>query len=112
MSFNKFEARCKTNWKSAYAMNSWHLLEHYKRYKLYIQKANPKLICQACGGAGGEEEPVLDTGEGPWLDCGWCEGTGYVTRWTRGAWLKYRKGVKAEEQPVSLSVRLLQSRAQ
>lgn len=65
---------------------------HHARYKQYIKAHG--LICQECGGSGGETEVVLDDGTGPWYDCGFCEGTGYVTRWMRGQWLRW----KAEEK--------------
>jgi hypothetical protein len=64
---------------------------HHVRYVRYIMAMIPKLICQECCGAGGWTEPVLDDGSGPFEQCGWCEGTGYVTRWLRGLWLRYQK---------------------
>lgn len=64
---------------------------HHTRYKRHISNMPRKLVCQACGGAGGEVEPVTDYGEGPFMSCGFCEGTGYVTRWMRGQWLRWKK---------------------
>lgn len=37
--------------------------------------------CRVCGGAGGEVEPVLDDGSGPWYPCGFCEGHGRIPIW-------------------------------
>lgn len=66
---------------------------HLARYKRYVKTHG--LICQACGGAGGETDVILDDGTGPWEACGWCEGTGYVTRWIRGDWLRWMAQEKA-----------------
>jgi hypothetical protein len=65
---------------------------HHKRYEKYVEAEG--LFCQDCGGSGGETEAILDDGTGPWFECGWCEGTGKVTKWLRGQWLKYRKDLK------------------
>lgn len=67
---------------------------HHERYVRRISAMPRKLMCQDCGGAGGEVEPVLDYGEGPWFDCGWCEGTGHVLPHRRGEWLKYKRDLK------------------
>ncbi len=32
--------------------------------------------CPMCHGSGGEIEPILDFGQGPWHDCGFCKGKG------------------------------------
>lgn len=34
--------------------------------------------CWVCKGSGGEKEIVTDEGEGPWYDCGYCEGEGLI----------------------------------
>ena len=65
-----------------YAMN-----QHHARYVRYVTAHG--LPCQACSGRGGERYVILDDGTGPWEPCGWCEGTGMVTRRTRGAWLRW-----------------------
>lgn len=67
---------------------------HHLRYKAYVKTKGNGFTCQECGGSGGEIEPVTDEGQGPWYDCGFCEGTGLVTRWMRGQWLRW----KAEEK--------------
>lgn len=78
------------------AMSDWFRRQHYfqrhfERYERYVKSLRPKLVCQECGGRGGETIPVLDYGQGPWEHCGWCEGTGLVTRHRRGEWLRYRR---------------------
>jgi len=77
-----------------YAKLSYRRTEHHKRFVKRVLQT--KLICQECRGLGGEREVILDDGSGPWIECGWCEGTGYVTPWLRGMWLRMkRKGAKA-----------------
>lgn len=67
---------------------------HHQRYKRFINSMPHKLICQECGGAGGEIVPVLDYGQGPLEECGFCEGTGYLTPWLRGQWLTFKRQEK------------------
>lgn len=67
--------------------------QHLKRYTKRAEKDG--LICQDCGGAGGEIDVILDDGTGPFMPCGWCEGTGFVTKYRRGVWLRYKKWEKA-----------------
>ena len=66
--------------------------EHRRRFAQYVEAHG--LLCQECGGAGGETDVILDDGTGPWDECGWCLGTGKTTRWLRGQWLRW----KAEEK--------------
>ena len=66
--------------------------QHHARYSSYVDAHG--ITCQECGGSGGEIIPVLDYGQGPWENCGWCEGTGLVTRWLRGQWLRYKRSEK------------------
>jgi hypothetical protein len=77
-----------------YAKLSYQWHQHYLRYCKRVENQSPKLICQECGGMGGEVEPVLDYGIGPWITCGWCEGTGLLTPHRRGQWLRLRKEEK------------------
>ena len=49
------------------------------------------LICQECGGSGGEVIPICDDGTGPFEECGFCEGTGLMTPHLRGFWLRWKK---------------------
>lgn len=66
---------------------------HHERFVRFVEAR--KLTCQDCGGGGGEVDVVLpETGQGPWMECGWCEGTGYMTPWERGQWLKYKRQEK------------------
>jgi len=89
--FDKFNIARKQNSKSAYAHLDYKINKHHERYKAFIHRMGKKLLCQECGGSGGWVEPVLDFGQGPTYPCGWCEGTGFVTPWMRGQWLKYKK---------------------
>jgi hypothetical protein len=89
----KFERRCKALgewWKSCYAMLDYRNRRHHERLKSFIERMPKKLLCQECGGAGGEVEWVCELG-GPFVTCGWCEGIGYVTPWMRALWLKYKR---------------------
>lgn len=74
-----------------YARSDYRWRSHHIRFKCHVEAMPRKLVCQECRGAGGETVPVLDYGEGPWEACGWCEGTGYVTPWLRGFWLRLRR---------------------
>lgn len=72
-----------------YAKASYRYRAHHLRFESRI--ANSRLVCQECGGAGGRTDPILDYGEGPWDECGFCEGTGKVTPYLRGLWLRYKQ---------------------
>lgn len=65
--------------------------QHHVRFRHYVESRPRKLTCQECGGAGGYTEPILDDGSGPYFDCDWCEGTGFVMPFLRGLWLRSRK---------------------
>ena len=67
----------------------WVDREHHQRFARYVDQHG--LLCQSCSGAGGERYVLLDDGTGPWEPCGWCEGTGKVTRWLRGVWLRWMR---------------------
>jgi len=43
--------------------------------------------CPCCNGEGGETEAVLDYGEGPYYECGFCKGEGTVNIFKRLEWL-------------------------
>lgn len=63
--------------------------QHAVRYRRYVEAHG--LVCQACGGRGGSvEDRICDFG-GPRVPCGYCEGTGRMTRWMRGRWLRWRR---------------------
>ena len=71
-----------------YPRLAYYRRRHHARYVQRVEETDDSLPCQACRGWGGEAEPVLDDSTGPWLECGWCEGTGSVTKWLRGLWLR------------------------
>lgn len=62
--------------------------QHHQRYVRHVEVDG--LTCQSCRGYGGWTDVIVD-GQGPWEPCGWCEGTGKVTRWLRGMWLRYMR---------------------
>ena len=74
-----------------YAKLDWKRRHHHERFVHRVLTQKPRLICQECCGAGGEIEPVTDDGQGPFEECGWCEGTGFVTPWLRGLWLAEKR---------------------
>lgn len=74
-----------------YARWGYEIRSHHQRYKKFIDSMERKLVCQECRGAGGEVIPILDYGQGPFEQCGWCEGIGYVTPHLRGIWLRYQR---------------------
>lgn len=84
-----------------YAKYDYKNQRHHERYVRYVNSMPKKLTCQECGGAGGEVEPVLNYGEGPWMACGFCEGTGRMTPYVRGLWLKWKRQEKRKKQSVS-----------
>ena len=63
--------------------------QHHNRYLKHVEAHG--LTCQECGGEGGEIEDILHFDMGPWVSCGFCEGTGLVTRHMRGQWLRWKK---------------------
>jgi hypothetical protein len=62
--------------------------EHHARFVAHVEAHG--LPCQDCGTRGGYVEVVCE-GQGPWYDCDWCEGTGLMTRWLRGLWLRFKR---------------------
>lgn len=74
-----------------YARISYVYRQHHGRYKRYVEAHG--LTCQACGGRGGWVDVICELG-GPWEPCGWCEGTGTVTRWLRGLYLRTMRDEK------------------
>ena len=79
-----------------YAKLDYRYKQHLKRYKKRAEKDG--LICQDCGGAGGEVDVILDDGTGPFMTCEWCEGTGYMTKHRRGFCLRFKKQEKQERK--------------
>ena len=77
---------------------NWHRLvyksrEHHRRFVRRVSRH--KLVCQECRGSGKEIGCTSDQDGGPWSECVWCEGTGYVTPHLRGVWLRHKRAVKA-----------------
>lgn len=75
-----------------YARRDYEYRRHYSRFERYVESHG--FPCQECRGMGGWIEPILDYGQGPFYSCGYCEGTGKVTRWTRGQWLRWKREEK------------------
>lgn len=70
----------------------------YVRLKKFINGMPHPLVCQECGGRGGWTETIsLELG-GPWYECGWCLGLGYVTPHIRGIWLNMKKEEKRSKK--------------
>jgi len=84
-----------------YAQLDWRHWQHHLRYKRFVASLPHKLVCQDCGGAGGEVEAVLDFGEGPFIECDWCEGTGLMTPHLRAMWLREKR--KESLKPTTLT---------
>ena len=78
---------------------------HHERLQRRIAAMPRKLVCQACRGQGGEREIIDPEIGGPWFECGWCEGLGFVTPYLRGVWLRCQRQAlatlraKIPEQP-------------
>jgi hypothetical protein len=77
-----------------YARLDYEMRRHVERYRRRVLSMARKLLCQECGGSGGYRELVNYYIGGPWYDCGWCEGTGYLTPWLRGRWLWMKRSEK------------------
>lgn len=77
--------RTNPNGTCDYARANYITRQHYARFSAYIEKHG--LLCQECHGLG-SFRGVSDFE--PPESCGWCEGTGRVTRWMRGYWLRMR----------------------
>jgi hypothetical protein len=74
----------------SYAKLDYRTRQHHARLRLRVESMPRKLVCQECGGMGGWTEVVNPEIGGPWFECGYCEGLGYVTPWMRGQWLRLR----------------------
>lgn len=73
-----------------YAKFTYQTTASYQRYKRRVEAMPRKLYCQECRGSGELFEDRIDeyTLTGP---CGWCQGTGLLTPWLRGQWLKGKR---------------------
>ena len=72
-----------------YWRDSYRYQAHNKRYLAYVETHG--LPCQACGGMGGDYYTAWSE---PPETCSWCEGTGKVTRWLRGVYLRFMRDEK------------------
>ena len=73
-----------------YAKIRWLRQQHHRRFRSRVENQLPRLVCQECGGSGGHIEVLFD-GQGPFEQCGLCEGTGLLTPWLRGLWLRWKR---------------------
>lgn len=64
---------------------------HHARFNRYATAGG--LVCQECSGSGGYFDYYRIE---PPDECGWCEGTGFTTRWLRGAWLRMKRDEKLQ----------------
>lgn len=78
-----------------YAKAGYYWRAHHERYRRHVESRQPQLVCQECGGAGGEVVPILDDSNGPFEPCGFCEGTGLLTSSARGWWLRWKRSERA-----------------
>ena len=70
---------------------------HHERFVRHVEAHG--LMCQECGGSGQVVDDVVDFGDAsvgsiPFEitgECFWCEGTGKITRRTRGLWLRCKQ---------------------
>lgn len=69
--------------------------QHRRRYIKRVTETGDSMLCMECSGEGGCYDDAYNYGyNGPWSECHWCFGTGYVTRWDRGLWLRLKKEEK------------------
>ncbi len=89
------DMRIENDW----ARYSYKSHQHYLRYKRRVEARKPRLTCQECRGEGSYVEDSIDFGDsfsGPlvqhiYSDCGYCRGTGLLTAFDRGQWLRWKK---------------------
>ena len=73
-------------------------LRHHERYARRVETTKDSYGCRECKGRGGWVEVIDIEIGGPWETCGWCEGTGHMTGWHLGLWLRFKKQEKAEKR--------------
>lgn len=86
------------NYMSAYAQTTWLWKYHHQRRKRFLDSLPKNLVCQECGGSGGEVVPVTDEGQGPFEECGFCEGDGRMTPHERSFWLLRKRQEKQKDR--------------
>ena len=74
-----------------YSRRDYQWRKHHERYKKRVQEKHPHLHCMECGGRGGGIEIVDPELGGPWWPCEYCEGTGLMTPYLRGVWLRMKR---------------------
>ena len=62
--------------------------QHHERFRRRVEAG--QLLCQECGGSGQYVAEYFDYCA-RYEDCGFCEGTGKVTPWLRGLWLRFKR---------------------
>lgn len=75
-----------------YPRQSYYWRQHATRFQHFVEGL--KLTCMECGGRGGEVVSIYE-GQGPFEQCGWCLGTGYMSPYGRNLWLRQKKMMKA-----------------
>ena len=88
----------KRKMKTDYRKNDYYFRSHHQRFAKFVQQKG--LSCQECRGEGGWKEIIDPEIGGPWFDCGWCEGTGFMTPFNRGYWLRYKKQEKDKRRDI------------
>lgn len=78
-----------------YAKLDYRYRQSHLRYVRRVQAMPRPLVCQECGGMGGHTEVIDRELGGPWFDCAWCQGTGFVDGWRRAMWLALKRKEKA-----------------
>lgn len=79
--------------------------EHYQRRKRFVESMKKKLHCMECGGSGSYVEDSIDFGDDCYGSmmfdiegtCGWCDGTGLMTPYERGTWLRFKREEKRKK---------------
>ena len=80
-----------------YPRLNYYMRQHHERFRKFVLSRPNLLFCMECRGEGGWREIISWEIGGPWYDCGWCEGTGYMTPHARGMWLTFKKQEKARK---------------
>ena len=78
------------DWKK----KTYYYHKHHERFKKFVTSRKNLLFCLECRGDGGWREIIEPELGGPWYDCGWCEGTVYMSPHLRGLWLRFKKEEK------------------